>query len=96
MNKEEKVKKAVALRYEAQKKKAPNIVAKGKGKLAEKIIEIAKQYNIHVHQDPDLTNILYKLELLEEIPPHLYSIIAEVFAFLYQLNRRSNLEERGS
>ncbi len=96
MNKEEKRRRAVALRYEAHKRKAPQVVAKGQGKIAERIIQIAKQHNIHIHQDTELTNMLYKLELLEEIPPHLYSVIAEVFAFLYKLNRRTKISERGS
>lgn len=96
MSKEEKMKRAVALKYEPQKVTAPKVVAKGQGKLAEKIVEVAKRYNIHVHQDRDLADILYKLELLEEIPPHLYSVVAEIFCFLYERNKEVKAAQKGS
>ncbi len=87
MNNREGIKKAVALRYEAQSMKAPKLVAKGSGLIAEKIIDIAKKHGIQVHNDPELINMLYKLDVLTEIPPHLYTVISEVFAFLYKLNK---------
>ena len=96
MSKEEKMKRAVALKYEPKKITAPKVVAKGQGKLADKIIDVAKRYNIHIHKDEDLTNVLYKLELLEEIPPHLYSVVAEIFCFLYERNKEAKAAQKGS
>ena len=87
MNNKKEMKKAVALKYEAQDMKAPKVVAKGSGSTAEKIIEIAKKHGIHIHNDPELANLLYRLDLLTEIPPHLYTVVAEVFVFLYKLNK---------
>jgi len=87
-DKGEGVKRAVALKYESNAMNAPRLIAKGSGAIAEKIIEIAKKHDIYIHNDPELVNLLYKLDLLTEIPPHLYVVIAEVFAFLYRLNKK--------
>lgn len=78
--------KAVALKYTPGYEKAPRIVATGKGKLAEKIIQIAKEHNIHIHNDPDLVEMLSQLEPDQEIPPELYKIVAEILVFVYSLN----------
>lgn len=77
---------AVALGYEADTNKAPIVKARGKGLLAEKIIEIAKEKGIPIKQDEDLIQLLYKLEVNEEIPPELYHAVAELLAFLYKVN----------
>ncbi len=87
-NKKKKRKSAVALKYEPQRHSAPHVVAKGKGRIAEHIIEIAKQYDIPIHNDPDLVEALSGLDLEQEIPPELYLVIAELLAFVYQLNRK--------
>jgi len=79
-------KKAVALQYQPQSDNAPKVIAKGKGSVAEKIIEIAREHNIHIHNDPDLIEVLSGLDLNEEIPPDLYIIVAELLAFVYSLN----------
>jgi flagellar biosynthesis protein len=77
---------ALALRYHPKSDSAPKITAKGKGKLAEKIIEIAKKNNIYIHNDPDLVEILSQLDINEEIPPNLYIVAAELLAFVYSIN----------
>jgi flagellar biosynthesis protein len=79
--------KAIALKYHAKSDNAPKVIAKGKGKVAEKIIEIARKNNIHIHNDPDLIEILAQLDINEEIPPDLYIVAAELLAFVYSLNR---------
>jgi flagellar biosynthesis protein len=79
--------KAIALKYHAKSDNAPKVTAKGKGKVAEKIIEIARKNNIHIHNDPDLIEILAQLDINEEIPPDLYIVAAELLAFVYSLNR---------
>ncbi len=78
--------KAAALKYEKFKDNAPKIVAKGKGYIAEKIIEIAKENNIPIKEDPDLIEMLYKLDIYEEIPEELYKVIAEIFAYIYKIS----------
>lgn len=73
---------AVALRYAEGKDAAPRLVAKGKRKLAEKIISIAKEKGVPIKEDRNLGQVLYKLELDETIPEDLYKAVAEVLAFL--------------
>lgn len=81
-------KSAVALGYDMQKDSAPKVIAKGQGELAERIIAIAKENKIVVHQDPLLLESLYRIEVGEEIPAKLYQTVAEVLAFVYRLNRK--------
>ena len=80
--------RAVALRYDADSDRAPKMIAKGRGHLADRIVELAKEHGIHVHQDPDLVALLAKLDVQSEIPDDLYQAIAEVLAFVYRLNDR--------
>jgi len=84
-------KKAIALKYQPKSNNAPKVTAKGKGKVAEKIIEIAREHNIYTHDDPDLVEVLSHLDLNEEIPSDLYIIVAELLAFVYSLNSGQNL-----
>jgi flagellar biosynthesis protein len=80
--------KAAALRYDSERDSAPKIVAKGSGKVAEKIIEIARQYNIPIKDDPELVEILSTLDIYQEIPPELYKAVAEILAFIYRMTNR--------
>lgn len=82
-------KRAVALKYQQKLHNAPKVIAKGKGKMAEKIIEIAREHNIYIQNDPDLIEILSQLDLNEEIPPDIYVVVAELLAFVYSLNRKA-------
>ncbi len=79
--------KAVALRYDAQEDSAPRVVAKGNRLLAERIIEIARENEIPIHEDPDLVAVLSKLDVDREIPELLYKAVAEVLAYVYRLNQ---------
>ena len=78
--------KAVALKYDQRKDRAPRVIAKGRGNIAEKIIDIAKENNVPLYEDNNLIQILEALELETEIPPELYRAVAEVLAFIYRLN----------
>jgi flagellar biosynthesis protein len=80
--------KAVALKYDHQKNKAPKVIAKGRGDIAEKIIDVAKAHNVPLYEDKNLVQLLEALELETEIPPELYRAVAEVLAFIYRLNGR--------
>ncbi len=81
-----KRKKAVALRYDKEKDNAPKITAKGEGIVAEHIIEIAKKAGVPIKEDQDLVEILNKLEINQEIPPETYIVVAQILAWVYQLN----------
>ena len=81
-------KRAIALRYDQEHSAAPKLVAKGERLMAEKIIALARENGVHVHEDPDLTAILSKLDVNTEIPEDLYQAVAEVLAFIYQLNKK--------
>jgi flagellar biosynthesis protein len=81
-------KKAVALRYERYRDSAPKVVAKGKGVIAEKIIEVAKQHGVYLKEDPTLVEVLSGLELYEEIPEELYKVVAEIFVLIYQAKQK--------
>lgn len=78
---------ASALKYESSKPGAPKVVAKGQQAIAEKIIELAKKNGILIKKDEDLANVLDLIEINEEIPLEVYSIVAEIFAFLYNMNQ---------
>jgi FlhB-like protein len=80
--------KAVALRYEAEKDSAPRVVAKGSGLMAERIIALAHENDVHVLEDPDLVAVLSKLNVETQIPEELYRAVAEVLAFVYKVNNR--------
>lgn len=80
--------KAAALRYDKDKENAPVLIAKGSGRLAEKIIETANRENIPVIENKALTDILDKLDIYEEIPQELYKVVAQLFAFIYRLNEK--------
>jgi flagellar biosynthesis protein len=88
MEKEDKDKKAVALKYEMAKDRAPRVTAKGKGLIAQRIIEIAEENNIPLHQDKELTQVLEALDLDTEIPTELFRAVAEVLAFIYRMNKK--------
>ncbi|HOQ91151.1 MAG TPA: EscU/YscU/HrcU family type III secretion system export apparatus switch protein [Candidatus Hydrogenedentes bacterium] len=77
---------AAALRYDPETDRAPRLTAKGAGALAEKILAIAREHGIYVHEDPDLVGALSLLEVNAEIPEELYRAVAEILAFLYRIN----------
>lgn len=82
------LKTAVALEYEPGKHRAPVIAAKGQGLVAERIIALAQEHGVPIRHDPDLVQVLAKLDLDQVIPPELYAVVAEVFAFVYTMNNR--------
>ena len=79
--------KAIALRYSSEQDRAPLVTAKGSGRIAEKILEIAKDYGVPIHEDPDLVEVLSKLNTGDEIPYELYQAVAEVLVFVYRMNK---------
>ncbi|MEW9697740.1 EscU/YscU/HrcU family type III secretion system export apparatus switch protein [Paenibacillus sp. SI8] len=88
------LKKAVALRYSPEAQKAPTIVAKGKGHMADSILQKAKENGVPIQEDSSLVEVLSKLELDQEIPPELYQLVAEVLSFIYRSDNK--LRQAGS
>ncbi len=87
MSHHHKKKQAVALRYHAEKDVSPKVIGKGKGLVADEIIARAKEHDIPIQEDPSLVEMLGQLELNQSIPPELYEVVAEVFSFIYRIDR---------
>jgi len=85
-NDKNKTLQAVALKYDPSDV-APKIIATGKGKVAEKIIETAKEANVAVHQDTKLADTLSKLDIGDYIPPELYEVVAEILVFVDDMEK---------
>ena len=83
---EKKVKQALALEYDPENE-APTVIASGKGALAERIIEIAKDADVPVHRDDKLADTLSRLDIGEMIPPELYEVVAEILVFVDAMDK---------
>ena len=81
-----KVKQAVALEYNPEDN-APKVIAIGRGALAEKIIEQAKQADVPIHKDDKLADTLSKLQIGDMIPPELYEVVAEILMFVDSMDK---------
>ncbi|GLC87417.1 EscU/YscU/HrcU family type III secretion system export apparatus switch protein [Lysinibacillus piscis] len=81
-------KEAIALSYKMGSVDSPTVIAKGKGKIAETILERASEHNVPIYEDPNLVQLLGQLDLNESIPEELYQAVAEVFAFIYRLDQQ--------
>lgn len=78
---------AVALKY-APGDSAPKVVAKGRGLIAEEIIARAREHGVFVHESPELVTLLSQVDLDDHIPPALYVAVAELLAWLYQVEQK--------
>lgn len=84
--KKKKPKQAIALAYNPGDT-APEIIATGKGALAEKIIEKAKEADVPLYRDDKLADTLSKLEIGDMIPPELYKVVAEILVFVDEMDK---------
>jgi flagellar biosynthesis protein len=82
-------KKAAALKYAKSMKKAPEVVAKGRGVVAQKIIEKAKEFDVPFFQNQALANSLLDVNVNDEIPPKLYKAVAEIFIWLLNSEKKA-------
>lgn len=80
-------KKAIALKYDGIS--APKVTAKGEADLAREIMAIAEAFDVPTFQQSELAELLYRLDLNEEVPPALYIAVAEIMSFAYQLAGRT-------
>ncbi len=84
--KKDKIKQAIALEYNPNED-APRVIASGRGILAEKIIEKAKESDVPIHRDDKLADTLSKLEIGDMIPPELYEVVAEILIFVDSMDK---------
>ncbi|HET8799712.1 MAG TPA: EscU/YscU/HrcU family type III secretion system export apparatus switch protein [Marinobacter sp.] len=78
---------AVALKYDGEK--APTIAATGTHELADEIVRIAREHGVPLYENAELASLLARLSLNEEIPEHLYRVIAEILAFAFHIRGRT-------
>ena len=90
-----KPKQAVALSYDPAED-APKVIASGRGALAERIIEKAKEAEVPIHRDDKLADTLSRLEIGEMIPPELYEVVAEILVFVDAMDKiKSKMNKKG-
>ena len=89
----EEKKKAAAISYDSEKDRAPQLVAAGQGLIAEKILEIARAFDIPVREDRNLVHLLEALEINSDIPEELYRVVAEVLVYIYRLDNEYGEQE---
>jgi len=77
--------RATALRYE-QGRQAPEVIATGAGLVAERILAAAREAGVPVRQDPALAEALATLDLGDEVPPAMWTAVAETLAWAYRLD----------
>jgi len=87
----EEQKKAAAISYDPAQDRAPQLVAAGRGRIAEKILEVARACDVPVREDRNLVHLLEALEIDSDIPEELYRVVAEVLVYIYKLD--SEFEE---
>jgi flagellar biosynthesis protein len=78
--------RAAALRYDSGGGGAPRVVARGEGHVAERILALAREHGIPIHEDRALARVLSQLDVDTEIPLEVYQAVAEILAFLYRAN----------
>lgn len=81
---------AIALKYDMDEYSAPKIVGKGKGEVAKRIIEKAKENEIPVYQDEKLANQLSAMDIDTFIPEELYEAVAQILAFIAGVDSNEN------
>ena len=90
-----KPKQAVALSYDPAED-APKVIASGRGALAERLIEKAKEAEVPIHRDDKLADTLSRLEIGEMIPPELYEVVAEILVFVDAMDKiKSKMDKKG-
>ncbi len=81
--------RAAALRYDPDTDRAPRVVARGEGHIADRILEVARREGVPIHEDRALVDVLARLDVETEIPPELYRVVAEIIAFVMRVQQAS-------
>jgi flagellar biosynthesis protein len=79
----EKIDVAVALRWDGER--APQVTAKGRGDVAERITHLAREHGVPLEHDPELVEVLAQLTLGDHVPEMLFIAVAEIIAFAYMV-----------
>ena len=86
--KKKKIKQVAALKYSPEENRVPEIIAKGIGQVAEKIIEKAIENDVPIYQNDELASALNEFSIGDEIPPELYEIVAEILVFVNSIDKK--------
>ncbi|MFD2612983.1 EscU/YscU/HrcU family type III secretion system export apparatus switch protein [Paenibacillus gansuensis] len=86
--------KAVALKYMPGTQQAPTVTAKGSGRVAEAILEKAKEHGVPIQEDASLVEVLSKIEVDQQIPPELYQLVAEILSYVYRSDQKVSVFQR--
>lgn len=81
---------AIALRYQRGEDQAPTVIAKGSGRMAQRILDLATEAGVPLHNDEELAQILKNVEVNTPIPPELYESVARVLSFVYSADHRAS------
>jgi len=79
---------AVAIGYDTHAHAAPKVLASGYGEVAKAILNLAKENNVHIHNDTQLAQLLAQVPVGQEIPVEAYQLVAELLAFLYNMDQK--------
>ena len=82
---------AVAIGYDTDAHAAPKVLAAGYGEVAKSILALAKENNVHIHNDTQLAQLLAQVPVGQEIPEEAYQLVAELLAFLYNTDQKMGL-----
>ncbi|WP_413380226.1 EscU/YscU/HrcU family type III secretion system export apparatus switch protein [Alkalihalobacillus sp. 1P02AB] len=82
-------KSVAVIRYDEQNQDAPRVVAQGRGQIANQILDMAKEHNIEMQEDSHLLANLLEVDLGEQIPPQLYSVMAEILLMIERMERET-------
>ncbi|PLS17864.1 flagellar biosynthesis protein FlhS [Bacillus sp. M6-12] len=77
---------AAVIKYDQDNNATPIVMAQGTGLIAQQIIELAKQNNIHMQEDSSLVANLLDMDLGDNIPPQLYSAMAEILLLIEEMD----------
>ncbi|WP_206830819.1 EscU/YscU/HrcU family type III secretion system export apparatus switch protein [Alicyclobacillus fructus] len=80
-------KRAVALRYDAQRDVAPRVVAKGSEEVAKAMLRVAEDHDVPILEQRELVDALFHLDVDQVIPPEMYQAVAEILAYIYRYRR---------
>lgn len=78
---------AAVIKYDEDAGKSPVVVAQGKGQVAQQIIDLAKKNNIHMQEDSSLVSNLLDMDIGDNIPPQLYSVMAEILLLIEEMEK---------
>jgi len=94
MSGRKKIKQVAALKYSPEENNAPQIIGLGKGEIAEKILEKAKENNIPIYENEELAAALNAMNIGDEIPPELYDIVAQILVFVGSVDKKYGEKKR--